>query len=236
MALLVMDGVTKRFPLIGRGTAFGLHDVSLEVEPGEVVAVYGGRGSGRTTLLRLAAGVEPPDDGVIAFEGRDLSVTRDALLGRDIAFAHTRFSVGPADSALEHVAIAGLRDLRLSDARRRAMELLKRVDAYELRDFLPHQLDTGERVRVALARALMSEPRMLLIDEPTNGVDLLERDPILALIRSLAHDGLAILMTIGTSTEFAGATRALALSDGELRGALMAPPAAKVVPLRAREA
>lgn len=237
MPLFAMDNVSKRFPLTGRSSALGLRDVSLEVEPGEVVAVFGERGSGRTTLLRVAAGVEAPDAGTVRFEGRDVAHDRDALLGRDIAFAHDRFNVAPSANVIEQVALAGhVRGQRLPVARYRAMEMLKRVGAYDAREHLPHQLEPGERIRVVLARALMSEPRLLLLDEPLAGVDLLERDSILMLVRSLANDGLAVLMTIAVSTEFAGATRALALSDGELHGVVKAPQATVIALRAAREA
>jgi ABC-type sugar transport system ATPase subunit len=92
-------------------------------------------------------------------------------------------------------------------------------------------LDVGESVRVAIARTLALEPALLVIDEPIKGVDLLERDGILALLRSLADEGIGVLASTGESTGLAGADRGLVISEGELRGA---PPAelATVLPLR----
>lgn len=236
MALLALERVTKRFPLVGRGAAIGLTKVSLEIEPGELVAVLGPRASGRTTLLRLAGGLELPDEGRVRFDGRDLARERNALLGREIGFAQARFNIARGERVVEHVALAGhMQGDPLTMARQRAWSSLKRVGAFHCAEYQPYQLDHAETTRVLLARTLMSGPRLVLLDEPTKGVDLLERDGILTLLRSLANDGIAILMTVGESTEFAGATRALTLSDGELRGAL-APSQADVLPLRAHGA
>jgi ABC-type multidrug transport system ATPase subunit len=236
MSLLALEGVAKRLPVCGRAGPFGLRGISLEIEPGELVGVLGARASGRTTLLRLAGGLERPDEGVVRFDGRDLATDRDGLLGRQIAFAHSRFNIAPGERVIEHVAMAGhMHGGRLTAARQRAHDLLRRVGAAGYADKQPRQLDRGETTRVLLARTLMSQPRLILLDEPTKGVDLLDRDGILALVRSLANDGIAILMTAGESTELAGATRALSLSDGELRGPLM-PSEAEVLPLRTRGA
>jgi ABC-type multidrug transport system ATPase subunit len=236
MALLELERVTKSFPLVGRGAALGLTDVSLEIEAGELVAVLGPRASGRTTLLRLAGGLEAPDEGSVRFDGREVARERNALLGREIGFTQARFNIARGERVIEHVALAGhMQGDALAKARQRAWESLRRVGASDCAEFQPYQLDHAETTRVLLARTLMSNPRLILLDEPTRGVDLLARDGILTLVRSLANDGIAILMTVGESTEFAGATRALTLSDGELRGALM-PSEADVLPLRAREA
>jgi ABC-type multidrug transport system ATPase subunit len=95
----------------------------------------------------------------------------------------------------------------------------------------PAELDCAETVRVELARALALAPRLLVVDEPTKGVELLERDEILLLLRSLADDGLAVLASTGESTVLAGCDRALTLDDGELHST-GAPALAEVLPLR----
>lgn len=236
MSLLALEGVGKRFSPEGRGAPLGLRNICLEIEPGELVAVWGPRASGRTTLLRLAAGLDRPDEGVVRFDGQDLATARDALLGRAIGYAQPGFNVARGERVVEHVAMAAhIHGFSLTASRQRAYGALRRVGASECAGLQPRELDLAERTRVLLARTLLSQPRLILLDEPTKGVEVQERDGVLALVRSLANDGIAILMTVGEGTEFAGATRALSLSDGELRGVL-APPEADVLPLRTRGA
>jgi putative ABC transport system ATP-binding protein len=109
---------------------------------------------------------------------------------------------------------------------------LERVGAAELAFTPPHEWIPSEAVRVALARAIVREPRLLIFDEPTNGVDLLERDPLLSLIQGIAHEsGIATLLTAGDTAPVTGSDRVLRLSDGELLGRV-ASPSADVVALR----
>src|SRR5262249_15967235 len=117
----------------------------------------------------------------------------------------------------------------LADAR--AYAALERVCARPSAQFSPSELDGAEVVRVVLARALALEPKLLLIDDPTLGVDLLARDEILALLRSLADEGIAILTSTDRASGLSDADRALALGDGKLRGGV-APQLAPVVRLR----
>jgi ABC-2 type transport system ATP-binding protein len=97
---------------------------------------------------------------------------------------------------------------------------------------MPDRLDTAETVLVGIARSLVHRPRLLVIDEPTLGVDVLERDRILSLLRGLADDGISVLMSVGETTCLAGADRALSLANGELHGELQPPELAPVVQLR----
>lgn len=114
---------------------------------------------------------------------------------------------------------------------RSALEALSRVGAQECARFACRELDGGEEVRVALAASLVTGPSVLVIDEPTNGVELLQRDPILALLRSIANDGVAVLTSTSEAHGLVGVDRALWLDAGELRGEA-ASPAGQVVPLR----
>jgi len=231
MSLLELSHVSKSCRVGMRRHAI-LHDVSLTIEAGELVAVWGRRGSGRTTLLRVAAGVESADSGSVRFRGRDIG--RGQALGAGIGYCATRVPGGRGHGVLEDLAGTLLaRGLAKGDAQRRAAGMLERVEATHCAAAAPHELEAGEAVRVALARALASEPRLIVVDEPTRGVDLLERDELLALLRSLAAGEVAVLMSTAESPSLSGADRALALSDGQLRGAL-APELAEVVPLRRR--
>jgi putative ABC transport system ATP-binding protein len=125
------------------------------------------------------------------------------------------------------------RGVRRSLARTRAYTALARVGASDCAARVAHELDGAEELRVALARALALEPSLLVIDDPVRGVDLLQRDSILALLRSLADEGIAVLISTDEATALAGADRAMSLSDGVLRGT-RAPELAQVLPLRRR--
>jgi putative ABC transport system ATP-binding protein len=212
-----------------------VRNVSLGVEAGELVAVWGVRRSGRSTLLRIAAGVELPDEGRVYFDGSDLARSRNHTLGRDIGYCRTSV---PKDGGLvlEHVA-SGLLAQEISprQARHRAEEVLRRVGAEQCGQLECYELDGAEGVRVAIAAALIASPKLLVIDEPTSGVELLERDPILALLRSIANVGVAVLITAGDAQGLAGVDRAMSIDSGELRGDIR-PTDARVVPLRATSA
>jgi putative ABC transport system ATP-binding protein len=232
MTLLTLCNVTKRYTARQREHV-ALRDVSLEVEAGELVSVWGIRRSGRTTLLRVAAGIEIPDEGAVRFAGQDLT-TGGSRLGTQIGYTNLNFMATQGSSVVEHIAVSLLaQGSPLDRARTRAFEMLERVGAACCADLDARILDPAEQVRVALARALASDPRLLLIDEPTNGVDVLQRDPLLALIRSIADAGTAVLVTVGEVVMIAD--RALSIDEGELRGEVV-PKGADVLPLRSVQA
>ncbi len=234
MSLLSIEHVTKRYPR-GRLERVAVRDVSLDIDPGELVAVWGARFSGRSTLLRIAAGIEPPEEGAVKFEGRDLARSRNKVLGRRIGYCQTSFSAGSRGLVVEQVA-SGLLAQRASpkQAWRRGQEMLFRVGVESCARLECHELDGAELARVAIASALVTAPALLVIDEPTNGVDLLQRDPLLALLRSIADDGTAVLMSTGDAQGLSGVDRALTIDDGELQGEPESAPA-HVVPLRRAE-
>lgn len=231
MSLLELDGVTKRYRS-GDLDRVVLRDVSLILHPGELTVVFGLRGSGRSTLLRIAAGIEPPDSGVVRFDGRDLAADAEEVLGEGIGFCQrSPFSHG-SRSALELVIVALLaRGVPGARARLTASRALERAGVAHASATSVASLDTDETMRVAIARVLALEPRVVVIDDPIQGVDLLQRDSLLALLRSLANEGVAVLASSGESTALSGADQTLSLSDGELRGP---PPSelAPVLPLR----
>jgi ABC-type cobalamin/Fe3+-siderophores transport system ATPase subunit len=233
MALLVLDGVSKH----GRGGArqrFVLRDVSFELDAAELVAVWGLPRSGRSTLLHVAGGVVPPSAGAVRFDGRNIAET--PALGRPggIALVNTCFRRVIGDSVLEHVAAPFMgRGLATLPAQSKAIQVLRRVDAVGCAELDADDLDHTEAIRVGIARALATDPRLLLLDEPTIGVPpARDRDDILTLLRSIAHrDRIAVLMTVGDAADLAGVDRALTIDNGTLRGPLRPEPA-QVIELR----
>jgi ABC-type lipoprotein export system ATPase subunit len=231
MSLLALERVGKHYRVGLRERAV-LHDITLELEAGELAAVWGLRRSGRSTLLRVAAGIEAPDRGVVRFDGRDLAEDREAALGGGgIGWCQSTFRSTEGRGVLDQVMI-GLLTCGVPPplAHERAREALARVGAERCATLRLGELDGAEALRVGLARTLAVRPRLLVIDEATGGVDQFDRDPILRLLRSLADEGIAILASTRESVGLAGADRTWALSDGELRSG-HTPRLAEVLPL-----
>lgn len=231
MSLLVLEHVSKCHRA-GLREHVVLRDVSLELDSGELAVVWGMRRSGRSTLLRIAAGVESPDAGRVRFEGYALEDRGRSVMGEGIGYCRRSFAPTDGPLVFDHVMVCLLaRGVPCARAKARAHLALERAGAEPLAGLAPGDLDSAEAVRVAIARALVLGPRLLVIDEPTKGIDLLQRDEILLLLRSLTDDGLAVLASTGEGTGLSGAHRPLSLGDGALRGEL-APGLAPVVPLR----
>jgi putative ABC transport system ATP-binding protein len=174
-------------------TVKAVDGVSLTVAGGEFVALYGPSGSGKTTLLMLAAALTEPDRGSISFDGRvlsELSERESALYRRrDVGFVFQAFHLMPHTSALDNATIKLTGDgCTLREGRRRALPWLERVGLAARADYTPEQLSMGERQRIAIARALANEPRLLLADEPTGNLDSKRSREILALMRDICHE------------------------------------------------
>ena len=233
MSLLALEHVCKRYRRGVREVQV-LDDVCLQLHEREVIAVWGPGRSGRSTLLRIAGGIEAPDDGVVRFRGEQLRTGGGAVAG-GIAYCQPAFRSVEGQVVLGELIASQLAlGVRPAVARARACRELERAGARHCAGHRPFELDRAEEVRVAIARALLQEPSLLLVDEPTKGVSSLERERILELLGSLTGDGIAVLMTLDKGVGLFGANRALSLAEGRLRGHL-APELAPVVelPLRA---
>lgn len=231
-SLLVLDAVSLRAESVSSHER-PLHDISLDLDAGELVVVWGRRRSGRTTLLRVAAGLVAPHQGSVRFDGVDLQDNRAAVVGRDIVLCSTIFPPELGHTVRDQVAapLLGQR-IRRRAARSQAELMLRRVEAEGCVERSPRDLDPGELVRVALARSLVTRPRLLLLDDPANGIDAIQRDEIVELIRSLvSEDRIAVLMTVSEVIYHGVADRVLSISDGTLRGDVV-PKSATVTPLR----
>jgi putative ABC transport system ATP-binding protein len=231
-SLLELDRVSKCYRH-GSLAQQALREVSLELDRGELVVIWGLRRSGRSTLLRIAAGVEAPDSGVVRFHGRQLS---GGALEQGIAYCLRDLHGTGGRPVVDELMFSQLAlGASPAQAKDRAWASLERAGAGRCAQLRPFELDSAEAVKASIARALVREPSLLLIDEPTSGVDLLQRSGIFALLRSLAGEGIAVLTStsVGDSTGLYGADRVLALSDGQLRGEV-APELAPVVELPQR--
>jgi ABC-type lipoprotein export system ATPase subunit len=233
MTLLALERIGLRHRQ-GAHERVVLRDVTLELDAGELIAIWGLRRSGRSTLLRVAAGIESPDTGVVRFAGRDLAARGGGVLGGGIGYCRRAFGASAGQGVLDELLLTQLaRGIPQSAARSRALDALQRAGVEHCGARLLRELDTAETVRVTIARALVLEPSLLILDDPTAGVDLLARDGILALLRAFADAGIAVLLATGEAAGLSGADRALSLADGELRGS-SAPELAPVLELRRR--
>ncbi|MGO8905549.1 MAG: ATP-binding cassette domain-containing protein [Solirubrobacteraceae bacterium] len=231
MSVLALEHVSKRYRE-GQRERIVLGDVCLEVRAGELVVVYGVRRSGRTTLLRIAAGIETPDGGTVRFQGRALTGHREEILGEGIGYVRKTLRASEEQGVLEQVAAPLFaHGVPVERARERARRALARAGAEGCAAAAVSELSAGESMRVCLARALVLSPALVVVDEPAAAIGLSERDGVLAQLRALAGEGTAVLASTGEPTELAGAHRALTLSDGRLRGPA-SPELAPVVALR----
>lgn len=221
--LLSFEGVCKRMSEAGRQTLV-LDDVSLCLDARSTLGLYGKRRSGKSTLLRLAAGLERPDAGTVRFEGRDLAAcspgARARLLRGPIALlAPEAWMPSAGETVLDHVAVAaGSGGVSLRDARRRALAALDGagVAGTCMRESAA-SLAPAERARVMLARALVRDPRLLLVDEPTPMPSLIERDRFCALVRSLARErSIALLVASEDLAALQGLGALASISGGGL--------------------
>jgi branched-chain amino acid transport system ATP-binding protein len=192
MSLLVVDQVIKRF----RGLT-AVDGASFQVAEGEIFAVIGPNGAGKTTLFNLIAGVFAPDAGAISFAGTRIDgLTPDAICRRGIGRTFQLMRPFPALTVEDNALIGALlRRPSVEDARAHAHEVLRRLDLYDKRRQLASALTLPDRKRLEVARALATDPKLLLLDEVMAGLRPAETDRMVAILRTLNRDsGIGILL------------------------------------------
>ncbi len=226
--LLRLSGVTKRYP--GQASAAEppvLDGVELEVGRGESLAIVGPSGCGKTTLLNLIGTLDRPDAGQVRLEGQDLTALTGKALAevrnRQIGFVFQLHHLLPQCTVLENVLLPTLatRNEALKDAGpSRARRLLERVGLGARLRHRPGQLSGGERQRVAVVRALINEPQLLLADEPTGALDRLSSENLAQLLAELNREtGVALIVVTHAPDLARRMQRVLELRDGRLANA-----------------
>jgi putative spermidine/putrescine transport system ATP-binding protein len=211
-APVTLQNVSRSF-----GAVRALRGLSLEIAPGELVALLGPSGCGKTTALRILAGFETADTGSVTVDGKDVAPVPAAK--RDMGMVFQSYSLFPNMSALENVAFGlRMRKLGAAERRRRAHDQLEAVGLSDHASHFPHQLSGGQQQRVALARALAIEPRVLLLDEPLSALDAKVRLQLREQIRSLQQRlGITTLFVTHDQEEaLSMADRVGVMKDGSL--------------------
>ena len=191
MSLLSVSGITKRF-----GGITANRDISFDVEAGQLIGIIGPNGSGKSTLFEIISGFYRPDAGVVRLNGSALTgFSPDHVCRLGVARTFQKLRPFSGLTVVDNVMVGALtRTLDVRHARARARELLDRVGLAEKAGEYARTLSTGQRKRLELARALATEPRVLLLDEVTGGVDQRSIPGLVQLVRDLHRGGLTVLM------------------------------------------
>jgi ABC-type lipoprotein export system ATPase subunit len=196
--------------------------VSLAIDAGEFVCLVGKSGCGKTTLLSLLSGLEKPTKGRVTLDGREITSSSEdelALFRREnVGFIFQSFNLIPTLSAWENVALP-LFPIKMTseERRRRATELLSKMELGYRMEHLPSALSGGEKQRVAIARALINNPKIIFADEPTGNLDSSTGEAIMDILNKLnRNEGVAILMVTHEAELAKAANRLIRMKDGEI--------------------
>jgi putative ABC transport system ATP-binding protein len=219
--MLDVKELVKHYPTLTGEPVRAVDGVSLHVRPGEMVALYGPSGSGKTTLLLMLATLLQPTSGAIAIDGRSVSslTEREASHFRlsELGFIRQNFDLLPGVSAIDNAVLKLLKTVRWREAHRQITPLLQSLGLGERLDHRAETLSMGERQRVMIARALSTQPGLLLADEPTGSLDTRRSREVLELLRALCRERNVAVVLVSHDPLAAGyADRVFALTDGKL--------------------
>ena len=221
--MLTVTEISKTYRLPGQPPVRVLEDVSFSVKEGEHVAVVGRSGAGKTTLLNILGGLDKPTSGDVTVAGESLfrgfgaARRRNRLRATKIGFVFQGYHLMPELDIVENVLLPSMTGAaKIPSARARAKDLLDRVGLGDRLEHLPAELSGGEQKRVALARALMCRPALILADEPTGNLDALTGAEILNLLFEINEEPLACVMVTHSAEAAHRCDRVLKLENGRL--------------------
>jgi putative ABC transport system ATP-binding protein len=218
--MIEMRDVSKLYTRADADPFPALNHLSLQVEPGEFLAVQGPSGSGKSTLLHILGCLDRPSSGTYRFVGRDVAALSDHELSRvraeRIGFVFQSFNLLPATTAVENVEVPMIYGTGHVD-RRKALALLDRVGLGDRAKHFSSELSGGQQQRVAIARALINDPALILADEPTGNLDSAAGAEVLDLLEELHEEGRTLLVVTHDDDVARRARRQIHLKDGALR-------------------
>jgi putative ABC transport system ATP-binding protein len=222
-----LEDVSKTYH-VGEISVHALQGVSATVQRGEYVAIMGSSGSGKSTLMNILGCLDIPTRGVYRLNGSDVRTADEDdladLRNREIGFVFQSFNLIPRTRALANVelplAYAGL---GRADRRRRALSALREVGLHDRDDHLPSELSGGQQQRVAVARALVTNPAMILADEPTGNLDTTSTKEVMGILERLSDEGRTIILITHEPDVAAHADRIIHLSDGRITSDTVTP-------------
>jgi lipoprotein-releasing system ATP-binding protein len=225
--ILESEGIYKSYRM-GATEVRVLKGVDLAVKRGEFVAIVGASGSGKSTLLHILGALDKPDKGIVRFQGRDLSMQSAGELNRyrnkRVGFIFQFYHLLDELNVLENICLPAMASKSVLAwlacrrwAKGRAGQLLAELGLLERANHKPYQLSGGERQRVAIGRALMNEPNLLLADEPTGNLDSATGNGILEVFEKLNKAGQTIIMVTHDERVARRAGRIITLADGKIR-------------------
>ena len=225
--MLEMTDVTKTYR-VGGQTVRALDGLSLSLCGGEFVSVVGPSGAGKSTLLHLLGALDRPDAGSIRFQGAEIAALDDEAQSEfrrhSVGFVFQFFNLLPTMTAWENVAVPKLLDgSRMAKVKSRALDLLAVVGLGDRAEHRPSELSGGQMQRVAVARALMMDPPLILADEPTGNLDTKTGAAIMALLTDIAHQDERSVVMVTHNLGAASATdRVITLTDGRIGSDVLA--------------
>jgi putative ABC transport system ATP-binding protein len=219
--MLELRELVKHYETSGAVLVRAVDGVSLKVAPGELLALYGPSGSGKTTLLLMVAALLEPTAGKVLIAGKDLSGLSEVEASRfrlsELGFIRQNFDLLPGVSAIDNAILKLLKNVRWREAQRQITPLLERLGLGERLGHRAETLSMGERQRVMIARALSTQPSLLLADEPTGSLDSQRSREVLELLVELCREqNVAVVLVSHDPLAAAYADRVLALRDGTL--------------------
>ena len=219
MDIVTMEHVTKVY---GENDTrvWGLHDVSLSVEQGEILAVVGASGSGKSTLLHIMGGVDSPTSGKVIVDGKDITKMNDEQMAvfrrRKIGFVFQAYHLIPVLSVEENITMPILLDHRKPD-KEYVDHIMDLLGLQDRRKHLPNQLSGGQQQRTAIARALANHPALILADEPTGALDSKNGNEVITLLQKSVKELGQTLVLITHNIDLAReADRIIKITDGEI--------------------